>query len=259
MDTTSLSHARTDTGTDRVPAAAVGSAVRHPLAVVRTRFHGAHITRRMVVVLAALTLVEVALTAWYWVAGATRPGYDWVQESISSLSLGPDGWASQLNSIVLGLVCVASALVWRRALGPGRSSLAYSITTCVAGVGLVAVGLFSQDPISTYPLGGAVLPHATLHALLHQIAAGIAVAALAASVFVLARRLFREAFWGLPWSAYLAGTGVATLALMVMFWSVQYSSDFAGMVERIAIILTLPAAGTVVVTRLLLQHWRRLA
>ncbi len=220
------------------------------------RFHGSHLARRSAAALALLAIVELGLTAWYWVEGATRPEYDWVRESISSLSLGPDGWLSQVNSVVLGLVCIGAALVWRRALGPGRSSLGYGIAKVVAGVGLVGIGFFSQDPIATYPPGGPVLPYATLQATLHQVFAGIAVTALAASVFLLARRLIREAHWGVPWTAYLAGTGAATLALMVLFWSVQYSSDLAGLVERLAIIVTLPAAGAVVVTRLLLQHWR---
>lgn len=247
---------RTDIETS--PTAVAGD----PRAVVRrwpnagaVRFHGAHVAPRLIMALAVLALAEVALTVAYWVEGATRPEYDWLRESISSLSLGPEGWVSQVNGIMLGLVCVGSALVWRRVLGPGRSSLAYSITKSVAGLGLVAIGFFSQDPIATYPPGGKVLAYATLHAVLHQVFAGIAVTALAASVFFLARRLSREEFWGVPWSGYLISTGVVTLALMVLFWSVQYSSDLAGLVERIAILVTLPAAGAVIVSRLLLQHW----
>lgn len=219
----------------------------------RPPFHGASCPAALVWMLAGLAGLELLLTAAYWVQGATRPGYDWLEASISSLSLGPYGWLAQLTGIALGTVCIASASAWRLALHSGRSADAYAACKATAGLGLIAVSVFDQDPIAAYPAGGPVLAEPTLHATLHQVAAGIAVTALAASVFVLGRRLAREVHWGFPWGVYARVTAAFTLALMSLYWVVQYSSDIAGLLERIAILVSLPCVGAVVTGRLAAQ------
>lgn len=169
----------------------------------------------------------------YLIEGATRPGYDAVQYAISVLSLGPGGWAQQVNFVVFGILALASAVGWRMALAPGIGRFWYPFLKAIIGAGLVVDGIFSQDPVAGYPVGAAV-GVMTTHAVVHTLAAFVTITAIAVSCFVLARRFAVEARWR-GWVIYAILTGVLTLVLIAAFGAANNLAGApAGLLERLA-------------------------
>jgi hypothetical protein len=170
-------------------------------------------------------------TATYLIEGITRPGYDAWQQPISALSLGPGGWAQQVNFIVFGLLLLLSAVGWYRFLAPGKGAIWFPMLQSISGLSLIGAGLFSMDPFPGYPPGTA--PSAsTLHGTLHSIFAWTIILSLAQGCFTLAA-LFIRVFQWRGWAAYSIITGV----LILVFWAafVRYPiGPTAGLVERLS-------------------------
>ncbi len=49
----------------------------------------------------------------------TRPGYDWLSQPVSALSLGPGGTVQVVNFIAFGTLGCITALAWRLTLTGG--------------------------------------------------------------------------------------------------------------------------------------------
>ncbi len=120
----------------------------------------------------------------------TRDGFDLRRHAWSLLANGPGGWVQVLNLVLTGLMVVAAAAGFRRALGTGRGARWAPRLLAVYGVGLVAAGVFTADPMNGFPLGTPDGPPAnpTLHGVLHMAAGGIGFVALVAATWVLASR-----------------------------------------------------------------------
>jgi hypothetical protein len=71
----------------------------------------------------------------YLIEGATRPGYDPLRQTISTLSLGPSGWIQQLNFAVCGISVLWLAYVWRKVLTGGVCATWYPIIRGIEGLG----------------------------------------------------------------------------------------------------------------------------
>lgn len=140
-----------------------------------------------------------------------RDGFDLSRHEWSLLANGPGGWVQVLNLVLTGVMVVAAAIGFRRALGEGRAARWAPRLLAVYGVALVAAGVFRADPMNGFPLGTPdghpVNP--TLHGTLHFVAGGVGFLALVAATWLLAGR-FRED--GRPLQARLTrATGVAFL------------------------------------------------
>ena len=182
--------------------------------------------------LAAGTAGGLVFTGVYLAEGATRAGYRALAQPVSALSLGPGGWAQQLNFIIFGLLVCLSAAGWRAALAPGRGALAFPVLRAVAGAGLVMDGLFNQGPSGGYPPGArAGLP--TVHGQVHTLFAVITITALAGGCFVLAARFAAEPLWR-RWAAAAAAAGVATIVFIAAFGAAGGHGGLAGLWERAA-------------------------
>jgi hypothetical protein len=198
-----------------------------------------HPDRASGLVLSLLTWLLVALgtvgglvfTVAYTLEGATRQGYDWLAQPISALSLGPGGWVQRANFVLFGLLMVVSAVGWRRLLAAGRGVVAFPALRALAGVALILDGVFSQDPSGGYPPGARTAN--TLAGQLHTGFAALAIGSLAASWFVLARRLKTEPR-GRAWAPAAALTGVLSLAFMMAFGAAGAHGGAAGLLERLA-------------------------
>jgi hypothetical membrane protein len=120
----------------------------------------------------------------------TRDGYDLRRHEWSLLANGPGGWVQVLNLVVTGLMVVAAAVGFRRALGTGRAARWAPRLLAVYGAGLVAAGTFRADPMNGFPLGTPDGPpaHPTLHGTLHVVSGGIGFVALVAATWLLASR-----------------------------------------------------------------------
>jgi hypothetical membrane protein len=196
------------------------------------------------------TLGGLLFTAGYLIEGATRPGYDPWGQAISALSLGPGGWMQRVNFIVFGLLMIAAAAGWRKLLLPGAGARAFPLLRAAAGLGLVADGIFSQDPVPGYP-PGAVTATATLPGEIHSLFAFVTITALAGSCLVLARRLAREPHWR-GWAAAAVATGVLTLVFIAVFGALGAHGGMAGLFERLSGGIN-SAFYLALVTRLLIQ------
>lgn len=187
----------------------------------------------------------------YLIEGVTRPDYDAFARSISALSLGPGGLVQRGNFVAFGLVTLASAWGWRLTLAPGASALAYPVLRGIEGFGLLADGIFSQDPVPGYP-PGAELSAPTVHGQIHTLFAFVAITAVALSSFALARRLAKEPRWGRGWAACATVTGILTIVFIALFGVMGANGGLAGLMERLSTGVA-SALAVLVTGRLLLQ------
>ncbi|HEY1387444.1 MAG TPA: DUF998 domain-containing protein [Ktedonobacterales bacterium] len=200
-------------------------------------------------------------TAIYLIEGATRPGYDAWQQPISTLSLGPGGWAQQVNFVVYGALLVLSAVGWYRFLSPVRGAIWFPLLQGIGGLCLIGAGVFSTDPFPGYS-PGARPGTPTLHGTLHGIFAWVLILTLAMSCFALAI-LVRSAHvsqWR-GWYVYSLVTGI----LILIFWGAFLdgaSGQIAGLVLLAGLAERLSAMShdlwlCVLTAALVVQHWRR--
>ena len=77
----------------------------------------------------------------------TRDGFDPVRHEWSLLAHGPGGWVQVLNLVLTGLMVVAAAVGFRRALDGGRAGRWAPRLLAVYGVALDAAGAFRPRPV----------------------------------------------------------------------------------------------------------------
>lgn len=172
----------------------------------------------------------------YVIEGATRPGYDAWRQTISALSMGPGGWIQQLNFALCGVSVLWLAYVWRRILAGGVCATWYPIIRGIEGVGLVAIAIFTQDP-------------------LHTVFLIVIVNAMTFGLFVIARRFWRNPHWR-GWVAFSVACGLLPMVVMPFFGVALNThsvlSGYAGLFERLA-----TNADTIWSLALLARLWAR--
>ncbi|MFD5414670.1 DUF998 domain-containing protein [Streptomyces nojiriensis] len=156
----------------------------------RSRSHARTATR------ALLTCVVTATPLWAAVAlsqAALREGFDITRHPLSALSNGSLGWLQITDFLVVGALLAVGATGLRRAL-PGAPGGTWAPRLVrVAGVGMMAAGVFVMDPADGFPAGTPYGQPATLtwHSYAHFAAGSVTFLALIAACFVLGRRLGR--------------------------------------------------------------------
>jgi hypothetical protein len=154
----------------------------------------------------------------YLIEGATRPGYNAWAQTISSLSFGPDGWIQRADFILCGVSVLWLAVVWRQILKGGVCARWYPIVRGVEGLGLIGVGIFTQDPLHTASLIGIV-------------------SAMSVGLFVIARRFWNDPQWR-GWGIFSVACGLWPMVLMSFFGIALNPhtalSPYAGLIERLA-------------------------
>ncbi len=143
----------------------------------------------------------------FLVEGATRPGYSWWRNYVSSLATGDGGWVQIANFLVWGTLAIAFSI------GVVRTGLvAPGVLIFLYGAGLLVAGVFVTDPSLGYP-PGAPAEHTT-HGMIHGLA-GLAVFSLnAVTAFVVARHFFRDR-GSRAWAIYSLVTGLLIVVLFV--------------------------------------------
>src|SRR4051812_37901950 len=169
----------------------------------------------------------------------TRDGFDLSRHEWSLLANGRGGWVQMLNLVLTGLMVVAAAVGFRRALGTGRAGTWAPRLLAVYGVALVAAGAFRADPMNGFPLGTLDGPPAdpTLPGTLHFVAGGVGFLALVAATWLLAGRFrsdgrrvqaawtratglaFLAAFAGIASGATSPAVNLAFTAAVVLTWA----------------------------------------
>ena len=174
-----------------------------------------------------------------WVAGTLRQsGYSVAEEHLSGLA-APDARDPELmlaGFLALGVCTTAFGGALRDALGgPGRAGPGPWLVRC-AGMATVAAGLLRRDRMLLHPPGGGA--GASWHNQGHDLASGVAYAALLAAPLLLAARFGADPAWARLRALALA-TSLVTAALLAVFWS-EVLEPWNGIVQRV--VVTIPLA-----------------
>ena len=176
------------------------------------------VPRRLLLWLTIGVVGTVLFPIIYLIEGVARPGFDAWQQTISALSLGPGGWIQQLNFALCGVSVLWLAYVWRRILAGGVCATWYPIIRGIEGLGLIAIAIFTQDPLHT-----AILI--------------VIVNAMCFGLFVIARR-----FWKNPdfrgWTTFSVICGLWPMVVMPIYGVALNThsmlNGYAGLFERLA-------------------------
>jgi hypothetical protein len=169
------------------------------------------------------------------VEGWTRAGYDPMTMFGSLLSLGDLGWQQIANFIVSGTLIAGGAFGLRSVTREGPGSTWGPILIGLAGLGLIAAGVFVTDPSQGYPPGAPLgMPSSpSWHALLHLVASVFVLFGLPVAMVVMARRFRGE---GSQWALYC---WVSAVGVLVFLFAAMAFTDVAGLLQRVTILLAL--------------------
>lgn len=169
----------------------------------------------------------------YLLEGAFRPGYDALRMPVSALSLSSEGWMQVANFVGFGLLICAFAVGLGKLLAPGPARIWAPGLQVLTGIGLIAAGVFVQDPGQGYPVGVAQPAIPSLHGSIHLLATVVVFNARLLWMIVMAFRLRTDR----RWRGFSPALGVATVALMGFlgaFGAVLSTGGPAGLFERLA-------------------------
>lgn len=183
----------------------------------------------------------VVVGMFYLVVGLTqallRDGFDLTRHQLSLLVLGDPGWVQTANLVVSGLMVVAAAAGFVRAMDGSGAGRWTGALLGVFGLCLVASGVFPPDPVAGFP-DPASTAEATTSGVLHLAFGGIGFLCLSAAAFVAAgwfRRRESEAFARTSRAAgavvvlgFAAGAVLSTQVLGVVCLWVAVVTGFAG-------------------------------
>jgi hypothetical protein len=175
------------------------------------------------------------------IEGATRPGYNPIRNYVSDLAMSSQGWVQVVNFIVCGVLCLAFAVGFRRAVGDGCLINVATILFVLFSLGLIVAGLFTTDPHLDYPPGvpaGRTTPHGAIHGLAGLVVFG----SISAAALVLGFYFARAPDWR-RWSPWSIVVGVLIPVCFVVF-NVTATMDMSGnwpgaptgLIQRVAII-----------------------
>ena len=119
-----------------------------------------------------------------------RDGFDLTGHDWSLLANGPGGWVQSANLVLTGLMVVAAAIGFRRALHGGVGARWAPRLLALYGLGLLGAGAFRADPMAGFPTGTPQGPplHVTTHGILHLAFAAVGFIAMVLATLVMARR-----------------------------------------------------------------------
>jgi uncharacterized protein DUF998 len=145
----------------------------------------------------------------------TRPGFIPRLYLLSLLSLGDWGWVQIVNFVLAGLLnLLYAAGLWRR-LHPGPAGTWGPLLIGAYGLGLVAVGVFTTDPVNGFPPGASKPAQPSWHGAIHALGGLFIFMILAAALTVFARFfLARIERW---WAFYCLASAI--LLLLIFFGS----------------------------------------
>lgn len=160
-------------------------------------------------------LVCAAVAAPLWTAvslaqAATREGFDLIRHPLSALSNGDLGWLQIAAFVVAGVLTAVGATGLRRAMvGTPGGTWAPRLVR-VAGLGMIASGVFVMQPTDGFPVGTpAGMPAALTGASLAHLAFGLLTfVSLIAACWVLGRHFSRTGHRRLAIASRVAGTAL---------------------------------------------------
>src|SRR5262245_50705429 len=139
------------------------------------------------------------------VQGMVRDGFDFARHPLSVLANGPGGWIQTANFALTGLMVIAAATGFTRALGP--KARATTLFLAAFGLGMLVAAVFRADPMDGFPLGTPVGPPTSISStgLVHFAAGGLGFVCLAVSCLLAARVMSRQGSRGLARLSFVCG------------------------------------------------------
>ena len=152
-----------------------------------------------------------------------RDGFDLARHPLSLLANGPGGWIQTANFVLSGLMVVAAAVGFQRALGP-KSRTASGLLGAF-GAGMLVAAVFRADPVDGFPAGTPLGPPTSISTagLVHFIAGSLGFTSLAVSCFFAARAMSRRQARGMARLSLLCG-----LAIVLGFFGGFFIPGLAG-------------------------------
>ncbi len=81
-----------------------------------------------------------------------KPGFDFSRHALSLLMVTDTGWIQRANLILVGVMVIAAAIGFRRAI-EGRRGAWLRTLLVIYGVALIGSGIFAPDPMGGFPPG----------------------------------------------------------------------------------------------------------
>ncbi|MFP3915010.1 MAG: DUF998 domain-containing protein [Actinomycetota bacterium] len=159
--------------------------------------------------------------------GMVREGFSFTRHPLSLLMLGEGGWVQSANLIVAGLMVIAAAVGFHRALSLQGGTRATGILVGVYGASLIGSGIFPPDPVDGFPHPGSTA-EATVGGVAHLAMGGVGFLALSAAALVMAAWFSRRgdasaalsrAAGGVVLFGFLAGAALSAGAVgILLLW-----------------------------------------
>ena len=139
-----------------------------------------------------------------------KPGFDLRRHSWSLLANGPYGWVHSATLVLTGLMVIAAAAGFRRAL----QVRAVPVLLGIYGAGMGGAGIFTADPADGFPVGVPVGPGTmTWPGVLHLASGGLGFLAFSAAAVAVGVGRLRCSDPGR--GVFAVATGVLFLAAFV--------------------------------------------
>ena len=114
--------------------------------------------------------------------GLLRDGFSFTEHPLSLLMLGDLGWVQRTNLILTGLMVIAAAIGFQRAMKPDRAAARTGIALGIYGLALIGSGIFPPDPVEGFPEASSTA-EATISGVMHLAFGGVGFIALAIAAF----------------------------------------------------------------------------
>lgn len=137
-----------------------------------------------------------------------REGFDLKRHSLSALANGTGGWIQIANLALSGLLVIAAAMGFRRALRPQSRAAGWILSGF--GLGMLVGAVFPADPVDGFPVGtpeGFPTTISTAGAL-HFMAGGLGFLCLAVSCLVVGAAFLRRRNPSMALLSFLSGVSV---------------------------------------------------
>ena len=171
----------------------------------------------------------VVFAAAFLVNGALRPGYNPLQDYVSELSIGPQGWIQIINFMFLGVCLMLFAFGTLRAFPGEKPSRAGSALLMVIALCYFVSGPLVTDPASMFD------NQQSAQGALHGIFGAMVFALSPICCFVFARRFGASANWK-RFQAWTLLAAIVMAAVVVLMKIAQPPSsalnEWAGLIQR---------------------------
>ena len=195
----------------------------------------------------------------FFLAGSDRAGYDPMRYPVSSLAMGPEGWLQTLNFFLAGGLMVAFSFGLRADVTEGFGRVWGQRWLRIVGIGLMGAGAFCTDPIYGFP---ATLPltlaQFSWHGHLHDLFSLPVFVGMQGACYVFALRYYRAGSRLAGAYAFVSGMLMMTFFVMATLGFKQMPGwvEWAGLFQRLTLVIGLSWVGVLAVRRLSMKHAR---